>query len=206
MAPNGVSYRPRLILASASPRRHQLLAALGVAAEQRPVDLDETAEPGETPDALVLRLATAKAEAGLADAGGEDRTVVIGADTVVALDGEIFGKPACPAEARCMLSRLSGRRHQIFTGVAVATAGRTECAVEVANVSFRELDAADIDCYVATGEPLDKAGAYAIQGRASLFVNRMEGTYQSAVGLPVVALDVACSRVGWPLATWFGTA
>ena len=165
MAPNGVGFRPRLVLASASPRRRQLLEAVGIHPERLPVDVDEEPLPNEQPFDLVLRLARTKASAGLDACGCAQRTVVVGADTVIALDDEIFGKPTSDAEARTMLSRLSGRCHCVLTGVAVATAERIESGVEQTRVHFRELDAADIDCYVATGEPRDRAGAYAIQGR-----------------------------------------
>lgn len=202
MAPNGVGFRPRLVLASGSPRRRELLAAMGIEAEISPVDLDETPYEGEAPADLVFRLARSKAEAGLARCECTDRVVVIGADTIVVLDGEIFGKPSSEEEARTMLSRLSGRDHQVMTGVAVAVAGRTESAVDTTVVHFCELDAADIDCYVATGEPMDKAGAYGIQGRAGMFVDRIEGSFNGVVGLPLHVLDQLCFRVGWSLTTW----
>lgn len=209
MAPNGVGSRPRLVLASASPRRRELLHAVGVEPELASADIDETPHPGESPNELVLRLAEGKASAtletlvsGCEAAKNDDRVVVIGADTVVAVDGEIFGKPDCDAEARCMLSRLSGRSHEVVTGLAVLTPKRSETAVIETTVWFRHLDAADIDCYVACGEPEGKAGAYAIQGRGSLFVERVEGSYHGVVGLPVQTLDRLCIAIGWPLTTW----
>ncbi len=202
MTPNGAGSRPRLVLASASPRRRQLLEAVGVSPEQMAVDVDETPQDGELPADLVRRLAEAKASAGLRACGGRGRVVVIGADTVIALDDEIFGKPRCDAEARTMLSRLSGRCHHVLTGVAVATPERMESAVEDTLVCFRQLDAADVDCYVSGGEPRDKAGAYAIQGRGGLFVDRIEGSYHSVVGLPINIVDELCTSVGWSLVTW----
>ena len=216
MAPNGVGSRPRLVLASASPRRRQLLESAGICAEVRPAEIDETAHAGERACELVARLAVEKAEAvasalrpveraGVASPETE-RTVVIGADTVIALDDEIFGKPASDAEARTMLSRLSGRAHDVLTGVAVCGAvcgaKRTESSVSATRVWFRELDAADIDCYVACGEPAGKAGAYAIQGRGSLFIDRIDGSFHGVVGLPIATVDRLCSRIGWPLSTW----
>jgi len=204
MTPNGVGFRPRLVLASASPRRRELLAAIGVDCEQLAVDIDETSQCGEQAAELVKRLARQKATAALDASGCCDRLVVIGADTVIALDGEIFGKPRCDPEARTMLSRLSGRSHHVLTGVAVVTSKRIEVAVVDTRVFFRPLDAADIDCYVASGEPRDKAGAYAIQGRGGLFVERIEGSYHGTVGLPVHTVDALCSLVGWPLSTWWG--
>ena len=209
MTPNGVSSRPRLVLASASPRRRDLLAAIGVDVDQFAVDIDETPHPGEEPAELVVRLAGAKAAAALAALGPDApcrdaaRTVVLAADTVVVLDAEIFGKPGCDAEARTMLSRLSGRAHQVYTGVAVASANRAETALDETTVWFRQLDAADIDCYVATGEPRDKAGAYGIQGRGGLFVERIEGSYHNVVGLPIKVVDELCTSVGWSLSTWW---
>ena len=207
MAPNGVGSRPRLILASASPRRRELLGALGLAFEVLPVDVDETPQVGESAPVLVERLARSKAAEGLArvEARGEEAgtrpPVVIGADTVVVVDDEVFGKPTCDAEARTMLSRLSGRWHDVFSGVAVASAAGIESAVERTVVHVRELSAAEIDCYVATGEPMDKAGAYGIQGRAGVFVDRLEGSYHNVVGLPLHVVDLLCRRIGLSLTT-----
>lgn len=202
MAPNGAGFRPRLVLASASPRRRQLLDGIGIQAEICPVDIDESPEAGELPADLVLRLARCKVAAALEACGCAQRMVVIAADTVVSLDDEIFGKPGSEAEARTMLSRLSGRCHHVMTGVAVATAERTESAVDTTLVRFRELDAADIDCYVAGGEAMDMAGAYGIQGRGGLFVDRVEGSHNGVVGLPLHIVDQLCFAVGWSLTTW----
>ena len=187
------------------------MAAVGVHPEVHPVDIDETPEQGESPRELVLRLAVAKATAAFAEiaAAGDrpaDRVVVIGADTVIDLDGDVLGKPRCDAEARTMLSRLSGRCHRVLTGVAVVTGEGIESAVDGSTVRFRELDAAEIDCYVASGEPRDKAGAYAIQGRGSLFVDRLEGSYQGVVGLPLHLVNNLCEAVGWSLTTWWVAA
>ncbi len=205
MAPNDVGSRPRLVLASASPRRRELLRSAGVCTDVCAADIDETPRRGERACELVRRLATEKAEAVVADASAGRpavRTVVIGADTVISVDDEIFGKPLSDAEARTMLSRLSGRQHRVLTGVAVTCGGRTESAVSTTTVWFRALDAADIDCYVASGEPVGKAGAYAIQGRGALFVDRIDGSFQGVVGLPVAMVDQLCRRLGWSLTTW----
>lgn len=174
----------RLVLASASPRRRELLAELGETFEVRPADADERPLPGEKPEAMVIRLALAKARA----AAGEGE-VALGADTVVALGDEIFGKPADAAEASAMLARLSGRAHDVWTGVALvakesATTRERACA-ERSRVVFRPLAAEEIAAYVASGEPLDRAGAYAIQGGAAPFVASLEGSWSNVVGLPV---------------------
>lgn len=173
-----------LVLASASPRRRELLAQLGRPYEVRPVDADERPLAGERPEAMVLRLALIKARA-----AARDGEVTVGADTVVALGDEILGKPSGPAEARSMLRRLSGRAHEVWTGVAaVAKDGvviRERACAERTRVVFRSLAATEIDAYVATGEPLDKAGAYAIQGGAAGFVAELEGSRSNVIGLPL---------------------
>ena len=171
-----------LILASASPRRAQLLKAAGIRFETRAADVDETPLPGEQPDAYVQRLAREKAEAVARSAPGR---LVLGADTTVVVDGHILAKPASPTEAREMLERLAGRPHQVLTGVALTGAG--EPAVEVASTAvwFAPMTSEDIAWYVETGEWRDKAGAYGIQGKISRFVTRLEGSYTNVVGLPV---------------------
>jgi septum formation protein len=188
----------RLVLASASPRRRELLARLGLEFEVRPADADETPLAGETPEAMVLRLALAKARA--AARPGE---AALGADTVVAVDGVLLGKPADDADARRMLAALSGRAHEVWTGVAVVevpsgAGGRRReraraCRTEVV---FRSLSAAEIDAYVASGEPRDKAGAYAIQGGAAAFVARVEGDFTNVVGLPLPLVEELLGRRG----------
>jgi septum formation protein len=180
------------VLASASPRRRELLSRLGLEFEVRAVDTDETPRPGETPEALVLRLALAKARA--AARPGE---LALGADTVVAADGALLGKPADDEDARRMLAALSGRSHEVWTGVALvevpaaAGTGRLReraraCRTEVV---FRALSESEIDAYVASGEPRDKAGAYAIQGGAANFVARVDGDYTNVVGLPLPLVE-----------------
>jgi len=191
---------PRLVLASASPRRRELLARLGRPFEVRPTEADETPRPGETPDALVVRLALDKAR-GAARPG----EVALGADTVVALGGSVLGKPADDAEARAMLHALAGRAHEVWTGVALVepqeptagTPGREVAEAACSKVHFRRLDEAEIDAYVATGECADKAGAYAIQGGAAPFVATLEGEHTNVVGLPLPLVETM-------LATFFG--
>lgn len=186
----------RLVLASSSPRRAELLTLLGLRFEIEPVDLDESRLPGEQPHAYVERLARAKAEAATTDLD----VVVIGADTAVVHEGEVLGKPAHPAEARSMLMRLSGDVHHVVTGVAVATVDgsrlEVESAVESARVRFTLLTDDEIASYVATGEPLDKAGAYALQGRGGLFVEWVEGHPTTIVGLPLPATRRLLARRG----------
>ena len=170
------------VLASASPRRAELLLAAGFTFTVDAVDIDESITPGETPEDHVRRLARGKAEAGARRHAGK---VVLGADTVVVVEGRILGKPADDEDARAMLAALSGRVHHVYTGVAVARDGQIRDAVDVSAVTFSPLSSAEISAYVATGEPRDKAGAYAIQGWASRFVERLEGSYSGVVGLPV---------------------
>jgi septum formation protein len=171
-----------LLLASASPRRRELLAAAGIPHEVFPVDVDERPLAGESPAAYVRRLARTKAEAAAARFPGR---VALGADTVVTIDGDVLGKPRDAADAARMLERLSGRQHQVFTAVAVVGAGKAADDLDVTDVWFLNLSADVIAAYVATGEPADKAGAYAIQGRGSRLVERIAGNYGTVVGLPV---------------------
>lgn len=172
----------RLVLASGSPRRADLLRAAGFEFVVRPALVDESRLPGEHPEDYVRRLAATKAAA-IASAG--ERDVVVGADTIVLLDGDILGKPADDDDAAGMLARLSGRTHEVLTGVAVQRGVASLVGVERAQVRFAPIDADEIAWYVATGEPRDKAGAYGIQGLASRFVERIEGSYATVVGLPV---------------------
>lgn len=171
-----------LVLASASPRRRELLEAAGWGVEVRPADLDESRLPGEPAAGYVLRLACAKARAIAPQAGS---ACVLGADTTVALGDELLAKPADEAEARAMLARLSGRAHEVLTGVCLIDRGVEAAAVETTRVEFAPLSAEEIDAYVASGEPEGKAGAYAIQGRAACFIPRIEGSYSNVVGLPL---------------------
>ncbi len=197
-----------MILASGSPRRSAILATLGIEAEVMATDVDETASPGETADDLVERLARLKLAAALATLGPQSRSaLVVAADTVVTVGQSIMGKPEGKADAERMLTTLSGSDHQVITGLAACLlaggeeAGGPATAVEreTTRVSFRPLDQEMISWYLATGEPYDKAGAYGIQGRGSLLVDGIGGSYLNVVGLPVVALDRLCRRLGWPL-------
>jgi len=184
---------PKLRLASRSPRRAELLTLVGTHFDTAAVDLDETALPGERPDAHVLRLAEAKArasraayEAGHSEAAGEE-VVYLGADTVVAIDRVILGKPADRGDAARMLGVLSGRVHEVWTGLFLLDPREERGLAEAIRsiVKFSPIAAAEIDRYVATGEPLDKAGAYAVQGGGALFVEAIEGSYSNVVGLPL---------------------
>jgi septum formation protein len=179
----------RLVLASASPRRSELLAAAGWTFEVRAVDVDERQRANEPAADYVVRLAIDKARvAARALHDADTGQVVLAADTAVVVDGEVLGKPVDEADAARMLRLLSGRAHEVLTGVAVAAGGHIETAVDVTRVWFDGLSAADIASYVATGEPADKAGAYAIQGRASRFIPRIEGSYTNVVGLPIATV------------------
>jgi septum formation protein len=172
----------RVILASQSPRRRELLSLIGIPHEVRPADVDETVLPDEAPVPHCERLARTKAET---VAALEPSAITIGSDTIVVIDGDILGKPRDRAHAIDMLTRLSGRTHTVFTAVAVTYAGRTLSGVESVTVTFRPLDAARIAAYVDTGEPMDKAGAYGIQGYGATNVERIEGDYFAVMGLPL---------------------
>lgn len=174
-----------LHLASKSPRRRELLAKLGLDFGVLDLDLPETPAPGEPPDDYVRRVAREKAGAGLLLVVGQPGAVVLGADTEVILEDEVFGKPADEAEAAAMLRRLSGRTHQAVSAVSVVSAGREAQALVVTDVTFADLDEADIAAYVASGEAMGKAGAYGIQGRAEQFVTRLAGSYSAVMGLPL---------------------
>ena len=176
---------PRLILASASPRRSQLLQQVDVPHLVRPVVVDESPRPGEAPAAYVLRLAQDKARTLWARLDGVERLPVLAADTTVALEGTILGKPADRGELRAMLRRLSGRTHEVHTAVAVLHRGRTTARVSTSEVSFRDLTDAEIDWYWDTGEPADKAGGYAVQGKAAIFIRHIAGSYSGVMGLPI---------------------
>jgi septum formation protein len=183
-----------LVLASASPRRRELLAQAGYAFVVRPAHIPEDSLPDEDPIAYVVRLAREKAEVvfrELADA----TAVVLGADTTVTLDGQILGKPVDDADAARMLRMLSGRTHRVITGVALATESGTQVAAEVTAVRFLTLSDEEIRGYVATGEPLDKAGAYAIQGRAARWIPRIEGCYFNVVGLPLALVSTLLESI-----------
>jgi len=172
----------RLLLASASPRRAQLLRDAGYDFDVAPADIDEQRFDGEMPADYVARLAQAKAEAVVPRFSGR---IIIGADTVVVIDGFVLGKPRDRADAIGMLGRLAGRRHEVLTGVTVTDGARSIHGVEITKVTFAPLDLPAIDSYVKTGESSDKAGAYAIQGVGSRFVERIDGSYTNVIGLPI---------------------
>jgi septum formation protein len=169
-----------LILASGSPRRAELLRAAGIEFTVRIADVDETILPGELPRDYVLRLSRAKAKA----VAGEDE-IVLGADTTVVIEDEIAGKPVDIEDARRMLRALNGRWHEVLTGVTLLRDHKILSDIAVTRVKFSQMNEAEIDWYVSTGEPMDKAGAYGIQGYASRFVECIEGSYSNVVGLPV---------------------
>ena len=169
-----------VILASSSPRRRELLTLIGLRHEVRPANVDETLLPGEIPWAYADRLARAKAQA-VARAG----QVSLGSDTIVVVDGEVLGKPADAADAKQMLQRLSGRAHVVMTAIAVAFEGTVTSDVVKVGVTFRSLRDDEIDDYIATGEPMDKAGAYGIQGFGATIVDAVDGDYFAVMGLPV---------------------
>jgi septum formation protein len=185
-----------LILASSSPRRREILQAAGIEFAIRPAELDETVLPGEDAPSYVRRLARAKAAAIAAGPGD----MVLGADTVVVVDGEILGKPAGPEDACRMLRRLAGREHAVMTGICLRRAGAASGTlvedVAVTWVRFVPLSEDEIVKYVESGEPLDKAGAYAIQGLASKFVDRIAGCYFNVVGLPVALVYKHLRQLG----------
>jgi len=180
-----------LVLASRSPRRSELLAAAGFSFEVLAADIDETPRDHEAPDAYVERLAIEKARAVLAL---RPDSTVLGADTTVVIDGLILGKPADELEATDMLKRLRGRVHDVLTGVALVDSAGAQSAVERTRVWFDPVTDEDISWYVASGEPVDRAGAYAIQGLASRFIPRIEGSYSNVVGLPVALVSSILMR------------
>jgi septum formation protein len=182
-----------LLLASASPRRADLLRAAGFVFDVQPAHADESLHSGETPDAYVRRVAEAKARAVLARAPSR---VVLAADTTVVLDEHILGKPEDQADAARMLRLLSGRRHQVLTAVTLARERQLVTRVEITGVELAPLSDEEIAWYVATGEPRDKAGAYAVQGLASRFVTRVDGSYSNVVGLPVALVYAMLREIG----------
>ena len=181
-------YHPhrRLLLASASPRRRELLARAGYTFDVVPSGVDEQRLVNESPDAFVVRIALAKATA--VSSGSEDRRLVVGADTIVVVDGTILGKPLDTDDAISMLRRLSGRTHDVLTGVAIVSGGDRRTAMATTRVTLVDLDDRAIGAYVETGESMDKAGAYGVQGIASRFVDRIEGSYTNVVGLPMTVV------------------
>jgi septum formation protein len=188
---------PVLHLASSSPRRREILAALQLEIPVVKVDVDETQLVGETPTDMVLRLAIAKAEAAVVNTGN----LVLGADTAVVIDGRALGKPADEADCLAMLDALSGRGHKVFTGVALRGPNGTSTALSETDVYFREISRDEALAYWQSGEPHDKAGAYAIQGLGGVFVERIEGSYSGVVGLPVFETVVLLRKAGLDVVT-----
>ena len=185
----------KIILASQSPRRKELLERMGIQDfETISPNVDESAFHGLPPEELVRRLSAEKAAA-VAGKVGED-AIVIAADTVVALEGAVLGKPADELDAFKMLSALSGVRHQVYTGVTVCRGGEKQTAREVTDVTFRELSEREIEDYISTGEPMDKAGAYGIQGYGALLIQGISGDYYNVMGLPVCRLSGMLARFG----------
>ncbi len=194
-APDAADAAPLIRLASASPRRRELLASIGVPVEVHPVDIDETPLPGEAPEAYVLRLAEEKARVG---AEGSARPT-LGSDTAVVRDDAILGKPRDREHAAAMLRSLSGRAHRVLTAVALTGPAGLLSACVTTRVTLRVITDAEIAAYWATGEPVDKAGGYAIQGRAALFVSGLEGSHSAVVGLPLFETAELLARQGVPL-------
>ncbi|SER65798.1 septum formation protein [Vreelandella subterranea] len=189
---------PVLCLASASPRRQALLASIGVSVEVEPCDIDESPLPGESAERYVIRLAQAKAQAAIPLTA----LPTLGSDTAVVVDGQILGKPDDESHAASMLLRLSGRQHDVLTGVAVTgPKGILTCCVTT-RVTLRDISDAEIAAYWKTAEPCDKAGGYAIQGMASVFVAGIEGSHSAVVGLPLFETACLLRRQGVPL--WNG--
>ena len=189
-------FGPHIVLASRSARRRELLTLVGAHFDCFPVDVDESPLPEERAEAHVLRLAEAKARAALekgAARGHAEPVVLLGADTIVAIDREILGKPGNPESASRMLRRLSGRVHEVWTGLSLVHSDDARAVTQAVRsiVKFARLDNAEIERYVATGEPLDKAGAYAVQGHGALYVEAIEGSYSNVVGLPLSHLKHA---------------
>jgi septum formation protein len=188
--------KPQLVLASASPRRAALLSQLGLAFTVNAGDIDETRRPGEAVDDMVQRLALTKAEA----AARGETLPVLGADTVVVVDGMVLGKPADRVEGLWMLTRLSGRAHEVLTAIALVHGRRCEVRLSRSVVTFRPISAAEAEAYWASGEPRDKAGGYGIQGIGGIFAERIEGSYSGIVGLPLAETEALLQAFG--VDTW----
>ena len=185
-----------LILASASPRRKELLTQMGLDFSVDPSDCDESFAISLPPAEMVAALSKAKAEAVFAR---HENDIILAADTVVALDNEVLGKPTDPADAVRMLLRLSGKTHRVYTGVTVLAKDFAQTFVSDTAVTFTNLTKAEAEAYVATGEPLDKAGAYGVQGRGAVFVERIDGDYYTVVGLPVCKTWNVLQNVKWKM-------
>jgi len=189
----------KLILASSSPRRAELLRGAGITFEVYAPKVEEIRLPNEPVEKMVARFAEAKARAVAESVGEKNRTIIVGADTAVELDGAIFGKPRDAVDAREMLSYLSGRTHYVLSGIFTLRLpdGATRSAVERTAVTFAPLDPNEIEAYVTSGEPFDKAGGYAVQGRAGRYIPRIDGCYFNVVGLPLARLHALLAELGW---------
>lgn len=192
-----MTIRP-IVLASASPRRRELLEQIGLSFSVAPVDIDETPMPDERPDHYVERLARQKAEAGLAQAGDPD-SLVIGSDTTVVCDDRIMGKPTNEGQAAEMLRLLSGRTHKVMTAIALAGEHGCYARLVVTEVRFRDISDEQIAAYWQTGEPVDKAGGYGIQGKGAVFVDGLWGSYSAVVGLPLQETAELFEEAGQPV-------
>jgi septum formation protein len=190
---------PLVCLASASPRRSALLAQIGVPHRVAPATLDERPRPGEVPAEYVARLAVDKAREVDSDPDRSGALPVLGADTSVIVDGRILGKPATAGELREMLELLAGRTHEVLTGVALASGGAVDVKLSRTLVRMRRLRAGEIDAYWASGEPKDKAGGYAIQGLAAVFIEHIEGSYSGVMGLPLCETAALLGAAGVPV-------
>ena len=188
---------PRLYLASQSPRRAELLEQIGVGFEKLAVDTDETVLVGEAPEAYVQRVAIAKAQAGLAvlQQQGLAPLPVLGADTAVIIAGQIMGKPRDRDHALAMLEQLSGKTHQVMSAICLGYQQYQEVALNITEVSFREIASAELEQYWQSGEPLGKAGAYAIQGLGAVFVEKIYGSYSAVVGLPLLETQQLLQKI-----------
>jgi septum formation protein len=204
-----ISLEPRIYLASRSPRRRELLTQIGVRFEllmfrgipREDPEIDEAVLPHESPEEYVVRVTLAKAQAGVRRI--RERHLisypVLAADTTVEIDGQVIGKPEHEADAVAILQRLSGRTHRVLTAVVLSDGGRAEHLLNVSDVRFRPLEQQEIRRYVASGEPLDKAGAYGIQGRAAIFVEEIKGSYTGIMGLPLYETALLLRRFGYPI-------
>jgi septum formation protein len=192
-----------LYLASASPRRRELLAQVGLRYRLVAAEIPEEHHPEEAPEVYVLRIALEKARAGRLQAGS-DRRPVLGADTAVVLEGEVLGKPRDRSDALFMLARLSGRSHHVLTAVAMVSEGEERSLLSSSIVHFRTTTPEERAAYVATGEPLDKAGAYGIQGKAAIFIERLEGSYSGVMGLPLFETAELLKSFGVPAPSAWG--
>jgi septum formation protein len=186
-------------LASSSPRRHELLAQLGIEFTVVLAEIDETPQANEAPLAYLVRMAEHKAEAAAIKIDVNDDDWIIAGDTSLVLDGEILGKPNDANHAKSMLSQLSGRGHQVYSSIAVWHQGKVQSSVNITEVSFAEIEEDEIAAYVASGEPMDKAGAYAIQGQAARWVKNINGSYSGVMGLPLYELSQLLKQNGFHL-------